>query len=180
MNHAMIDLETLDVRPSAAFPSIAITQFDIDTGMVGQTLYRTISLESLFAHGLTVGASTLKWWMEQDREVCRLMFVNVSDLKDVLCEVTAFIHEHDLTALWGNSAKFDLGILENAYRATGIPLPWGRHNEQCYRTKVFGYEHVFNEPKPINAHDPRVDCLYQIKKLCAVQKYLTDLAANPK
>ena len=36
--------------------------------------------------------------------------------------------------MWGNSARFDLGILEYAYDSCLIPVPWDHRNERCYRT----------------------------------------------
>lgn len=56
----------------------------------------------------------------------------------------------------------------NAYAKTNLMLPWKFYNERCYRTisAIFG-ANVPNE-KPTDAHDPLVDCKFQIDRLIKI------------
>jgi hypothetical protein len=170
--HLMIDLETLDTRNTAAFPSLAAIPFDIETGMMGTPFYLTISLDSLFKAGLTVGAGTLQWWMDQRHEIAKKMFSSTVDLKDALVSLTEFIYSNSSVYVWGNSARFDCGILMNGYTSVGLDAPWKFYNERCYRTMVAMFPEIGKMDKPVDAHDPVVDCKYQITRLCAVFKAL--------
>lgn len=67
--------------------------------------------------------------------------------------------------MWGNSARFDCGILQNAYNKADIPLPWDFRKERCYRTFVEMFGQI-DKTKYIGfAHNPLDDCRNQITTL---------------
>ena len=65
MNHVMLDLETLDTKTTAVFPSLAAIPFDIETGEMRKPFYQKITIQSALGIGLTIGADTIQWWMSQ-------------------------------------------------------------------------------------------------------------------
>ena len=70
--HGMIDLETLDTKPSASILTIGAVKFD-PTGdelkeSTCEKFYVKVDLDSCDKLGLTVSQSTLDWWANQSQE----------------------------------------------------------------------------------------------------------------
>lgn len=170
MEHAMIDLETLGVSPDSVFLSVGIIEFDINTGeMSSDTLYERVSLKSAQGWDRKIDSDTLQWWMTQRPDILREMFIDAIPLMDVLVAITNFIKINGIKYVWGNSASFDLGILNHTYKAMALPQPWEFRNERCYRTVTSLFPELGQHiTKGDNAHHPLVDCEYQIRKLCYV------------
>jgi len=68
MNDIMIDLETLDTKPSAVFLTAGIVEFNIETGEFGKGFSLSVDLQSSIDAGRTISADTLKWWLRQSNE----------------------------------------------------------------------------------------------------------------
>lgn len=170
MEHVMIDLETLDTSNNAVFLSVAAVQFDLEDGAMGEHFKINISLTSAVKAGLTIGADTLQWWLQQRPEVMRLMFEDPCELYAALNRLALFFKTTKVIYVWGNSARFDLGILENAYRKLNITPPWNSRNERCYRTVVGLFPPDFFPDSTGQEHDPIYDCQKQIKVLTGIQK----------
>ncbi len=186
MNHLMLDLETLDTENTAVFPSFAAVQFDIETGEIGEAFYQKVTLKSALDAGLTIGADTIKWWMSQDLSTRLKMFDEAEHIITALTRFSDFFLINiqrqfaDPIKIWGNSASFDCGILKNGYRATKLTLPWDFRNERCYRSFVSEFPDIGEDISRGEAHNPIDDCLYQIKKLCAVWKHINHKSDLPE
>ncbi|WP_252358712.1 3'-5' exonuclease [Escherichia coli] len=95
MKHLMIDLETMDNKPTSAIASIGAVFFDPETGEMGEQFYQRVSLGSCVGHGLTMGSETVLWWMRQDAEArSELLNDDCLDLPLTLANLEAFITEH--------------------------------------------------------------------------------------
>jgi hypothetical protein len=82
---------------------------------------------------------------------------------------------HELRFVWGNSARFDLGILANGYDKAGGKAPWHYRDERCYRT-INNMFHLYAEgikSDPLQLHDPLCDCMFQIERLCKIWSFIT-------
>lgn len=135
MNDIMLDLETLDTRPTAAILSIGAVFFG-QAGL-GEEFYRTITLDSCTEAGLSVSGDTFMWWMGQKGEARKALFENPVPLAQALAEFTEWVHTKGKpgdTRVWGNGADFDNAILRHAYTKLGEPAPWKYYNSRCYRT----------------------------------------------
>lgn len=161
----MIDIETLGTKPGAGILSIAAIRFDPFTGKTAGTFDMGILQESNFEIGLTQCPETMKWWKKQDPMARERAFSGQYHIYDALLMLFEFFETHDFDANrpWGNSARFDLGILEAAYDKAGIRLPWNPYNEECFRTLCnraphIRKEHVFEGLK----HSPLADARNQI------------------
>lgn len=174
MEHLMIDLETLGTKPGSVFLSIAAVQFNIKTGATGKIFKENISLDSALEAGLTIDSATIKWWFTQRREIFMLMFDRPAHLHNVLVSFEDFIQENSIKHVWGNSPRFDLGILEAAFNKYNMPLPWKFYDELDFRTiKTLWPQFVL--PVLINRaedHDPLYDCEKQIKVLCYIMSQI--------
>ncbi len=121
--------------------------------------------------GLKVDASALMWWMDQDLEVLKSLSTNPSPLAKVLSNFEAWIDPG--VNVWGNSPRFDCGILGDAYRAFDLALPWNFRLERDLRTLVslapeVKENHVFIGDK----HNPVDDCLNQIDICHKIYRHL--------
>jgi hypothetical protein len=135
MNNIMIDLETLDTRPTAAILSLGAVFFD-KSGL-GKEFYHTITLDSCLTTNLSVSGDTFKWWMAQKGEARQALFVDNVELRDALHDFTCWLAEYCDTKtvkVWGNGADFDNVILQHAYAKAGMEIPWHFWNNRCYRT----------------------------------------------
>ncbi len=129
----MFDLETLGTGNDPVILSIGAVHFDITTGTLGETFYRNITQASCFARGLSVDASTIEWWMHEDRAEARRALHDPE-------QVTLFAALHDFTAFaagarsaWSHMGS-DEGWLASAYRAIATPHPWGKYIPMDIRT----------------------------------------------
>jgi hypothetical protein len=138
-DHAMIDLETLGRRPFVPILSIGACAMRLDNNdVIEDMFFQPITLESCFAAGLRADASTITWWMTHESitpeaRAASFSHPNAVSLPLALDAFTEWLQSRPLQ-LWGNSARFDLGILESAYVACGKEPPWEFRNERCYRT----------------------------------------------
>lgn len=174
MNHLMIDLETMGNRPTSAFTSISAVQFDPATGKTGAEFEAHVSLEDSMKAGLTVDASTVMWWIQQGEMAQSALIggqAGAVALAEALQMFSTFIRRsfREPVKVWGNGATFDISILENAYRAVSLPIPWRYWEIRDLRTAVDFYPEekkkaIFEGVKHYGLHD----CYHQIKYLSAV------------
>ena len=163
--HLMLDIETLGTESNSAILSIAAVEFDLASGETGKTFYEKIDLQSCLESGLKINASTLKWWMNQEKSVLAEAFPdNSKSITSTLLKFRRFCLGKDYH-VWGNSARFDCGIVADAFRATGVSNtpPWDFRKERCLRTLVSFAPEVKQEHRFEGVlHNALDDCLNQI------------------
>lgn len=168
MNDVMIDLETLDVRPTGAVVSIGAVRFDINTpGHTGFRFKANISLDSNVKAGRTISADTIEWWFRQSKEAQKLTFpedkANVCTLEQALTHLNTFLTADD--RVWGNGAAFDNAMLSDAYRSVGIKQQWSYKNDMCYRTMCRLFPEVPRPKSEAVKHDALNDAILQAHHL---------------
>ena len=176
----MIDIETLGTSPGAAILSIGAVPFNLVTGEVsGNHFYERVNLKSCLAAGLGIDADTLVWWLDQSQEARDQAFGDMIISKPiyrVFNELTEFILRYNSLEninVWGNSNRFDLGILDAGYRAVGKSYPWSFRNERDVRTLVHFAPHIKEEMEfEGTEHHPIHDCHHQIKYCVEIAKTL--------
>lgn len=135
MRDLMVDLETMDNKPTSAIVSIGAVFFD-KTG-IGAQFYKRVDLQSCINSGLTVSGDTIMWWLKQSDQARLELARPAEELRQVLEDLHKFMVKHcdrKNLRVWGNGASFDNAILQNAYSVTQMPLPWEFWNDRCYRT----------------------------------------------
>lgn len=124
----MIDLETLDVLPTATVLTIGAVKFDPfgdDIGEPAMTkFYVKVDVDSCDRLGCTVSPQTLDWWSRQSQAAQDEAF----DPKDRIDIHTALDQLYKFCwgakRVWSHGAGFDVIILENLYRKVGKAVPW--------------------------------------------------------
>jgi len=170
LGHLMLDLETMGNSSNSAIVSIGAVEFDIESGHFGREFYQRVDLQSCLNMGLIVNASTIYWWMQQSDKARMELVKNSDQLAKVLQELHGFMLELGNFQIWGNGARFDIGILEDAYKACGyIETPWNFRNERDVRTLVsFAPKVKEHYPFTGTEHHPIDDCKYQIGYCSAI------------
>lgn len=135
----MLDLETLDTEPGAAVLSIGGVLFDRETKSIGPGIHVRLDLNDQFMRGLTVSASTLRWWFEQSDDARREAMADQMNTASALMGLAEFLTHGEGGVnkdmkVWGNGAGFDNPILVALYRRFGMEPPWKFWNDRCFRT----------------------------------------------
>lgn len=129
--NVMLDLETMGNNSNSAIIAIGAVSFDYRG--IGSEFYEQINLASSMAHGMSIDASTVIWWMQQKDEARKKFFDNESaqSLEKALKKFSKWYQGGEV---WGCGAAFDNVILSNAYKNSSIEKPWAFWNDRCYRT----------------------------------------------
>lgn len=160
--HVMVDIETMGNRPYSAIVSIGAVEFDLETGETGRDFYLNVDLNSCMNAGLKMNADTVMWWMRQSEEARKGITEGYRyGLGEALNLFSRWIARGSL--VWGNSARFDLGLLHDAYETEGMVAPWDFYNERCVRTlAAFAPEIKKNHIHEGIDHNALSDCYKQI------------------
>lgn len=171
-NHIMLDIETMGNYSYSSILSIGALEFDIESGKTGKEFYVNVDLQSCMDLGLIVNASTIMWWMQQNEQARKDLSERKSlPIKDALLEFSKFCNTD--YQIWGNSARFDCGILQNAYNKAGISIPWDFRKERCVRTLVsFKPEIKDNTEFNGTKHNSLSDCYFQVEYCSKIYKHL--------
>lgn len=177
MTDLMLDLETVGTNPGCAIIAIACTPFNANTGVIyrDKTFYTAINFEDSMRYGFSYDKNTVSWWLKTNEK----LFVKLKEDKTTVQEATtAFMQYMESLPkgirVWGNSARFDLGILSYfLFKQRIYTVPWTTWNERDFRTikalnKTLAESIVFEGEK----HNPLDDNIFQIRGLRAIaQKY---------
>jgi hypothetical protein len=124
----MIDLETLDVLPTATILTIGAVKFDpfgdelSDPQM--EKLYIKVDVDSCDRIGATISQSTLDWWAKQSAEAQADAFDPNGRIpvEEALTQLYKFCWGGK--RVWSHGVGFDLIILENYFRKIEKAIPW--------------------------------------------------------
>lgn len=178
-NHIMIDLETMGNRSRSVITSISAVAFNIKTGEIANNYFESnISIAASQKLGMEINASTVLWWLEQSENARKLLIEGQKKYKenpiDVFDRFKNWLYviasdnntQIDNLFLWGNSPRFDLGLLNDYYYKLGEEIPWDFRKERDIRTIVSLDPSIRKNTKfDGTPHYGIDDCKYQIKYL---------------
>jgi DNA polymerase III epsilon subunit-like protein len=159
----MIDLETLDVLPSATILTIGAVKFDPFGDDVNEAtcekLYIKVDVDSCDRIGCTVSQSTLDWWANQSKAAQEAAFD--PDGRIPIEEAVQQLYKFCWGAkrVWSHGVGFDIIILENIFRKVGKAIPWQFWEARDTRT-LFDIGINPNRP-PVLAHHALEDAWNQ-------------------
>lgn len=160
----MIDIEGLDIIPSATILTIGAQLFDpfgegIPESEEG-TLYCRLNTES--QEGRTISDSTIEWWSSQPQEAQdeALNEEGRIDLRDALERLSKIVNRAN--HIWANGPVYDITILADAYGSLGMTTPWLYHKVRDCRTV---YSLAKDLKMPPTSHNALDDCWRQIALL---------------
>lgn len=173
----MIDIETFGLSPNAVVWQIAALPFDLqdpDPDMyLGWREYLPVNPQ--VEAGNTIEASTLEWWMNQEKEARVLMTGNLTgDLQKLQRTIETLVFQliqiRNLSAgfeLWAKGPQFDVVIIERLFTMCRLDIPYKYGEVRDLRTLINVSElenKGLNVPKPKDyvAHSALSDCVYQV------------------
>jgi hypothetical protein len=124
----MIDLETLDITPTASVLTIGAVRFDpFGDDVKDHTcakLYLKVDLDSCEKLGCTINPDTVDWWSRQSKEAQEEAFdpSNRIDIHQAMNTLYKFCW--GAKRVWSHGASFDIVICENLFRCVGKAIPW--------------------------------------------------------
>lgn len=187
----MVDIETLGTTPGSILLSIAAVEFDLKTGETFRTFNEVLNCNEAFELGFKACNETLKWWENKPAKATKILELSrqcEEPNRVTICKFALFLLGEELykkwlnfsidlkelnTCLWGNSNRFDLGLLFAYYENFNYVLPWNHFLERDVRTLVSFYPEIKKEmPFDGVKHDALADCFHQIKYCVATYNKL--------
>jgi hypothetical protein len=171
----MIDLETLDVFPTATVLSLGAVKFDPTSDAEPHSeLYFKISIDDQDRLGRTVNDSTLEWWSKQDPKIMEEAFDQsnpneVMTVEQALDSLNRWVVGVD--EIWGQGYGFDITILENMYRSIGKPIPWQFWQISDARTITKRMPKDPRKDMQTDLHNALADAYFQAKSVQIIFKH---------
>jgi DNA polymerase III epsilon subunit-like protein len=134
----MIDLETLDVTPTASILTIGAVRFDPFGDDIAEPscdkLYIKVDLDSCDRYGGTVSDSTIEWWSNQSKAAQEEAFDPLGriPIEEAMNQLYKFCWGGK--RVWSHGATFDIPICEFYFRKVGKAIPWQFWEARCTRT----------------------------------------------
>ncbi|WP_313265126.1 3'-5' exonuclease [Sphingobacterium sp.] len=162
----MIDMETLDIRPTSVILSIAAIAFNRsdENYNIAPFDVKIDSLDQADSYHRTIDPDTEKWWEQQSDEAKDAAFNGQITLRHALHKLTFFIRDNsniETVRVWAKSPSFDLAILKNALDYFKYNTPWQYQNERDVRTYIADSPEVRELKRNNVEHVAVSDAIYQ-------------------
>jgi hypothetical protein len=168
----MIDLETLDVTPTATVLSLGAVKFDpfSDTEPHSE-LYLKISVDDQDRLGRTTSDKTIEWWSQQDPAVMEEAFdqTDAITVEEALRQLNKWCVGVD--EIWAQGYGFDITMLEDMYRSIGKPIPWQFWQISDARTITKRMPRDPRKDIQTNLHNALADAYFQAKSVQIIFKH---------
>lgn len=171
-HHVMVDIETLDTKPTGVILSVAAVEFDPyepnPTNRVVADFH--INIRQQIAEGRTRSGDTALWWQEQSIEAQMDVLngqknaVSPHEARDIINQIV----QGEYSNLWANGPDFDFVLLSNF---VGDKYKWPFWKHRCVRT-LKNMVDVSNVVFVGARHNALADCHYQIAQVRAAYKLL--------
>lgn len=181
----MVDIETLGKGSDAAIFQIAAVAFDIETGKHKSKFNKIANIEE--ETHLRVDGSTLKWWLNTDKELLtNLLNKGKGSCEDLLTDfyhwLKAQSNDQKDIHLWGNGIMFDNKMIQHQLEEAYLDYPIYYKNDRDVRTivdlagKKLGISEKelkdrFNDESLVK-HDAYDDVTYQINLVVSCYELL--------
>ena len=160
----VVDLETLSIHSNACIVSIGAVL--IEDMEITDTFYINVDGRTCKEAGLHIDPDTIKWWGEQSKEAQEAWQKNPVPLQEAIDKFTLWYGKESIP-IWGYGANFDVVILESAYRALDMNIPWKFWDISCLRTLM----NVLDKRLPkANNHNALDDATAEAKVLIEILK----------
>ena len=191
MKELMVDLETLDVKPTAVVVSYAAIPFDLDNNTPFEemaegsypVLYHRLAIEPQINGGRTISAATLGWWLTQEEETRNEVALACGmenpllELHGPLCRFYEFVKQHGCERIWGNGPSFDNAILRSLFDDMDTEFPFKYNADRDLRTlcDMTQESHTVEVPEGMIAHNPVHDASFQVVRAQVAWRKITKL-----
>ncbi len=137
--HVMLDTETLGTKPGCKILQIGACTIKRDSREERKMFSVHLLKSGQDWHNLKEDPETLSWWQRQDPNLVASLFSpkNGVSLQTGLYDFTSWLYGLNAGGkiiIWANAPSFDCKILEAAFEAIGVKVPWNFYSERCFRT----------------------------------------------
>jgi DNA polymerase III epsilon subunit-like protein len=175
----MIDLETLDTKPTASILTIGVIKFDPFGDELHnqkcEKLYIKVDIDSCDELGLTTSEDTIAWWGQQSKAAQDEAFSTDGrvNIRDAFNQLYKFCW--GAQRVWSHGSAFDIVICENVFAKLEKLVPWNFWQVRCTRT-LFDIG-INPERPPVLAHHALEDAWNQA---VGVQNVMRTLRTSSK
>ena len=134
MQHVMVDIETLGIKPGSVILSIGAIDFDPHTGALGEGFYVNIDRELSKAAGLTTDTSTVNWWASQGKEATQALLDDCKPPGTAHRTFFDWFRNVGGKYIWSHGVNFDVVLIEAVVQKLGGSVPWKFYNTRDTRT----------------------------------------------
>lgn len=163
----MVDLESMGTSPDSIIVGLGAVAFDMASGVVSdETFFRAINMGEAERLGRRMQASTVAWWLSQNKAAQNAIIWSTYPVRDALDEFDAFVErvsEPGEVMMWGNSPAFDNAMLSHLYHTLDREQPWKFWNDRDLRTLRWLYRHVEQDEFEGEKHNAADDALAQAR-----------------
>lgn len=170
----MVDLETMAKTSRSAIVQIGACFFDPETGSrVGREFEMNVDLQDCIDLGLETDGDTIAFWMKEPRKYW--LEGEVVNLEIALQALSEFVRQYkeEKLVVW-NHATFDAPILESAYQAVMMEMPFEYRSVRDIRTLYDIADYHPNKKENPNPHSAIADCVFQAKGVAAALKKIKE------
>ncbi len=183
-NHLMIDIETLDTRPSAVVFQVGLLAFNDplfgDDGRVYEEKVYHLDILPQILRGRTISDDTVSFWMEQGVSSWARDVKHIVPVDFVFSEVARMMGEYGVGDVWSNSPSFDAVIMRSLAETQGAGIfqfPSFRDDMDMRTVKRLMYSLglMKDAPKSETTHHALQDCRDQKETVVFMLQGLRDL-----
>lgn len=167
MNHAMIDIETLDVTVESVVLSVGLVVFDRNRIISREEWFLDVSEQKQ----RTTSVETISFWIKQDavaKEIFNKCFdpdINTTPY-DCNVEVGETLRTLEVERVWANHIDFDIAILKHMWSQHSCNAPWSYRQVRDWATIYAEFkEGITSPPDSPVAHSAIYDAEWQAKRL---------------
>lgn len=171
--HAAIDLETLDVRPTATVLTLGGVKFNpLNTDEPYDELYFKISIDDQDRYGRTANDSTIEWWTKQDPVIRDEAFdqTGAITVEEACARIARWCVGVD--TFWGQGYGFDFTMIGDLFYNIKRPIPWQFWQVLDSRTLFRMLPRDPRKDMQTDLHNALADAYYQAKAVQIAYKHL--------
>lgn len=171
--HGMIDLETIDVQPSAVILTLGAVKFNPFTDDEPHSgLYLKIDITEQLEAGRTVSDSTIEWWAKQPESVVNDAFYNddMVSMESAAAQINKWLV--GLDRVWAQGVAFDIPILEDFLKSAGAGVNFDFWNVRDSRTILAAMPKDPRKEMQQDLHNALADAYFQAVALQKSIKHL--------
>ena len=189
----MIDIETGGLVPGSSIFAIGACYFALSANgpelplKLAHSFFSAVDRTTCKESGLIEYAETMEWWDRQSEEARLSTLYGRVPLKTALTDLATYITDAREVGykvqLWCKQNNFDFSILEAAYKACDMGIPWTFRELRDCRTvfEVFAIWYTQEFEKALKegciTHNALGDAIYQARKMEYILEQLSFLDA---
>lgn len=176
----MIDIETLDTKPSAIVLSVGGCFFDLDNPnttiqeLYQNSIYLELNPKEQENKNRTISIDTLTWWLNNDLNL-KAFFENISiNTGRNLKLLSDFIISNQIKSVWSKSPSFDMNILDSLFSDFNMTFPIGFRDRFDVRTvlEIRKLTEISKIKLQGNGHHALNDAINQTLMICNVLNHI--------